>query len=287
MNQNEQNDLIRFLVMPYDILAIKELNMTDKFVFARIAGFRRFYESAKSTADFLGLSKLQVERAKRKLVKLGYIIELKDTGRGKIYQCLDFYSILDKMDDENEGRCDFEVTSDCTQKSYLTAPKSNTENKERIYSSNIGESPVEKSSYGRQDLNELEDLWLAETGINIKSQMNQRRQLSNLVKKYGLDATKTLVKRVGVAVNSSDRFAPQIAVPSDLVGKYGKLPKLVMWEKRKQMSKSFGQVDAPPMAIANLKKGMSDYNEAWDVKSDEERAKVSEMMRQARNKFKF
>lgn len=279
MNQNEQKEM-RFVVLTQEILMDKELTPSDKLVLARITGFETFFESPASTAEMLGLTELIVQRAKRKLVAKGLVREIGNTGHGKIYQ-----ANLWKSD----GRYNSKVTSDVTLKSHQILLESHTENKKRIYSSNIGESPVEKKKeFGRADINELEALWEKETGISIKGQQNQRRQLSNLVKKYGLDATKTLVKRVGVAVNSSDRFAPQIAVPSDLVGKYGKLPKLVMWEKRKQMSRSFGQVDAPPMAIANLKKGMSDYNdEAWDVKSDEERAKVSEMMRQARNRFKF
>ena len=275
MNQNESGEIRRWVVLTQEILGAKDINNSDKIVLAHISGFEQFYASNETTAEFLGMTARNVQAIKQKLVRLGYVKVLKDTGRGKIYQ----FNV-----ERLSKYCQSDSQNIVNQTAEILSPYNIDKNKDKVF---IGESPVEKSNYGRQDLNELEDLWLAETGINIKGQMNQRRQLSNLVKKYGLDATKTLVKRVGVAVNSSDRFAPQIAVPSDLVGKYGKLPKLVMWEKRKQMSRSFGQVDAPPMAIANLKKGMSDYNEAWDVKSDEERAKVSEMMRQARNKFKF
>lgn len=285
----DQNDnIMRFLVMPFDILGIKELNMTDKFVFARIAGFKKFYESSQSTADFLGLSKIQVERAKRKLVKLGYVIELADTGRGKVYRCQDFYCIAGKIDSECQGRYDKNVRPDITKMSYQTTLKCQTENKYRIKKEIKGDEniakPVEKSGYGRADLNELVALWEKETGINIEGQANQRRQLYNLVKKYGLDGTKTLVKRVGVAIHSPDRFAPQIATPSDLTGKYSKLPKLELWENRAKFAKSFGS-PAPKMATASLTRGIPEYNGAWDEQTDEERAEVSAMMQEFRSRL--
>ena len=124
------------------------------------------------------------------------------------------------------------------------------------------------------------DLWEKETGIDIKGQQNQRRQLYNLLKKYGCDATKTLVRRVGVASRSHDRFAPQIALPSDLVGKYGKLAKLQMWENRNKLARPFGSPAPLPVP-----KGIPDYNGAWDEQTDKEQAKVSEMMKQARKKL--
>lgn len=46
-NTPQEQEQIKFLVMPFDILAIKELNMTDKFVLARIAGFRTFFDVAE------------------------------------------------------------------------------------------------------------------------------------------------------------------------------------------------------------------------------------------------
>lgn len=285
MNQNE--NIMRFLVVPFDILGVKELNMTDKFVFARIAGFRKFFESSQTTADFLGLSKIQVERAKRKLVKLGYVIELADTGRGKIYKCQDFYCIADKISNECQSRYDKNVRPDLPKMSDQIAPKCQTENKYRINIESKGETPSEeKKDFGRADVNELVALWEKETGINIKGQQNQRRQLYNLVRKYGFDATKTLIKRVGVATNSPDRFAPQIATPSDLTGKYSKLPKLELWENRAKYARPFG-TPAPSMATMNLKKGIPDYNGAWTDQTEDEHDKVSQMMQEARKKLQF
>lgn len=298
IDQNYQKDeVMRFLVIPFDILGIKDINLTDKFVLARIAGFQRFYESSQATSEFLGLSKVQVERAKRKLAKLGYIIELADTGRGKVYRCQDFYRIVEQIGQKSHVRPTKNVRPDMTKMSDQTYQKCQTENKERIKKEHKGDENVaddekeaNKQEYGREDINGLIELWEAETGISIKGQQNQRRQLYNLVRKYGLEGTQKLIERVGAAIRSGDRFAPQIATPSDLTGKYSKLPKLEMWEKRNEIARPFGQGsgyqdDRPTPSY--LSGGIPDYNGAFIVKSDEERAKVSKMFKEARKTLPF
>ena len=59
--------------------------------------------------------------------------------------------------------------------------------------------------------------------------------MSGLLRKYGSEATKALIRRVGRATRSRDRFAPQIAKPSQLRGKYEKLTALTMWENRRDI----------------------------------------------------
>ena len=291
MDTNGQNDnTVRFLVMPYDILGIDELNLTDKFVLARIAGFKKFFEASQTTAEFLGLSKIQVERAKRKLVKLGYVIELADTGRGKVYRCQDFFRIVEKIDRQN-ARPNQNVRPDMTKMSDLTAPKCQTENKVRIKRECKGDENVaggvenSKKEYGRADINALVELWESETGVSIKGQQNERRQLYNLLRKYGLEGTKTLLRRVGATRRSRDRYAPQIAVPSDLTGKYSKLPRMQIWEERNNASRPFGQPANTTLAAIKGNDGWNDS--AWDEPSEDERAKVHEMFKKARgNLFK-
>lgn len=165
------------------------------------------------------------------------------------------------------------------------------EYKKDIYSSNIRDeniTPVE--NFGRTDINELVDLWQSETGISIKGQQNQRRQLYNLVRKNGFDETKQIIKRVGAAIKSGDQYAPRIATPSDLTGKFGKLPKLELWENLKKYSRKFGQgstTPAPSMATMNLKKGIPDYNGAWTDQTEDEHDKVSQLMKETRQKLKL
>ena len=270
--EDQNNNEVRYVILTQEILKDERINAIEKIILARITGFKVFYEAAAETAELLHTTELVVQRAKRKLEKLGYIEAIEDTGRGKKY-CATLW--------KTAKRYNKKVRADITKKSHQTLQKSHTENKDIYCSKEQREqksAPVEKSKngYGRADINELEDLWLAETGINIKSQMNQRRQLSNLVKKYGYEPTKTLVRRVGVAIHSHDRFAPQIATPSELTGKFSKLPRLELWENRNKAARPFGN---------HLERSIPDYNGAWDEKSDEERAEVSAMMREFRQKL--
>lgn len=274
--QNEQKEM-HFVILTQEIIESDQLNFAEKIILARITGFETFFEASSKTAEALHTSETIVQRAKRKLVKLGYIHEIGNTGRGKIYQANLW---------KTQARPDKNVTSDLTKLSYQTLQNCQTYNidinKDKVFIGDESQKNVEKSKkeYGRADINELVDLWEKETGIDIKGQQNQRRQLYNLLKKYGSDATKTLVRRVGVASRSHDRFAPQIALPSDLVGKYGKFGKLQMWEKRNKFARPFGSPAPLPVP-----KDIPDYNGAWDVQTDDEHDKVSEMMKQARKKM--
>lgn len=283
MSQNEQGEIKRWVVLTQEILGAKDINNSDKIVLAHISGYEQFFASNETTAEFLGMTARSVQGIKQKLVRLGYIRVLKDTGRGRIYQFN--VSRLSKY-------CQSDSQNFVNQTAEILSPYNKSIYKDKVFIREENSAPVEKSKkeYGRADINELVDLWEKETGITIKGQQNQRRQLYNLTRKYGLDATKALIRRVGVAVHSPDRFAPQIATPSDLTGKYSKLAKLEMWETRNKITRPFGQGNtspAPAMAVANLKNGVPEYNGAWDEQTDEERDRVSEMIKQARNKLNF
>ena len=283
-NTPQEQEQIKFLVMPFDILAIKELNMTDKFVLARIAGFRTFFEASQSTADFLGLTKLQVDRAKRKLSALGYIEELADTGRGKVYRCADVYSILDKMDDARK------VTSDITSKSHQVRRKSHTENKIENKVENIINAPSadddSSKEYGRADINELIRTW-SEQVHDIQGDKTQRRYAYNLIRKYGAEGAQELVERVAAMKRKNDRFAPNIAKLSDLMGKYSKLDKLEAWEQRQQAeSKPNEHQYTPPPAYFRTP-DLSDYGDAWREVPDEEHARIRQQIKDARARMPF
>lgn len=283
-NTPQEQEQIKFLVMPFDILAIKELNMTDKFVLARIAGFRTFFEASQSTADFLGLTKLQVDRAKRKLSALGYIEELADTGRGKVYRCADVYSILDKMDDARK------VTSDVTSKSHQVRPKSNIENKVENKVENIINAPSadddSSKEYGRADINELIRNW-SEQVHDIQGDKTQRRYAYNLIRKYGAEGAQELVERVSAMKRKNDRFAPNIAKLSDLMGKYSKLDKLEAWEQRQQAESRPNEPQYTPPPAYFRTPDLSDYGDAWREVPDEEHARISQQIKDARAKMPF
>lgn len=283
-NTPQEQEQIKFLVMPFDILAIKELNMTDKFVLARIAGFRKFFEASQTTADFLGLTKLQVERAKRKLSALGYIEELADTGRGKVYRCADVYSILDRMDGARK------VISDVTSKSDQVRLESNIENKVENKVENIINAPsaIDDSSkeYGRADINELIRTW-SEQVHDIQGDKTQRRYAYNLIRKYGAEGAQELVERVSAMKRKNDRFAPNIAKLSDLMGKYSKLDKLEAWEQRQQAESRPNEPQYTPPPAYFRTPDLSDYGDAWREVPDEEHARISQQIKDARAKMPF
>ena len=283
-NTPQEQEQIKFLVMPFDILAIKELNMTDKFVLARIAGFRTFFEASQSTADFLGLTKLQVDRAKRKLSALGYIEELADTGRGKVYRCADVYSILDKVDDARK------VTSDVTSKSHQVRRKSNIENKiENKLKNKVNAPSADDDSskeYGRADINELIRNW-SEQVHDIQGDKTQRRYAYNLIRKYGAEGAQELVERVAAMKRKNDRFAPNIAKLSDLMGKYSKLDKLEAWEQRQQAQSQPNEPQYTPPPAYFRAPDLSDYGDAWREVPDEEHARISQQIKDARAKMPF
>lgn len=269
MDENGQEE-VKYVILTQKILGNKELSISERMILARISGFAKFYESAEATAEFLGISTATVHKAKQKLAQMNYIVEIGNTGRGKIYAPNLLQLPVRVVKNDNQSGKIYQ--SECQN-----LP---TENKERIKKDNNEQES--KKEYGRADINELVDLWKQETGIDITGKQNQRRQLYNLLKKYGCEGVKTLVRRVGVMTRSRDRFAPQIAMPSDLVGENSKLPRMELWENRNKYSKPFGS--PAPMPVP---KGIPDYNGAWDEQSDEERAKVSEMMRKTRERMKF
>ena len=283
-NTPQEQEQIKFLVMPFDILAIKELNMTDKFVLARIAGFRTFFEASQSTADFLGLTKLQVDRAKRKLSALGYIEELADTGRGKVYRCADVYSILDKMDGARK------VTSDVTSKSHQVRRKSHTENKVENKDENIINAPSadddSSKEYGRADINELIRNW-SEQVHDIQGDKTQRRYAYNLIRKYGAEGAQELVERVSAMRSKNDRFAPNITKLSDLMGKYSKLDKLEAWEQRQQAESKPNEPQYTPPPAYFRTPDLSDYGDAWQEVPDEEHERISQQIKDARARMPF
>ena len=76
----------KFIVLRQEVLLDKRLSAVEKIVCARICAFDKYFESAEACAEVLGLTKRQVEEAKRKLEKTGYIDCISNTGRGKCYQ---------------------------------------------------------------------------------------------------------------------------------------------------------------------------------------------------------
>ena len=225
-----------YLLIPMPVMMNPELTLADKAVFGRAYGFDFLFESPTQTAAVLGISPSQVRVSKRKLEKMGLLTCVEENFFGKKYvaRLANYTYPLSESDNPPIKICQ----PPCQN---LT-----TENKERLKREEtiVAQAPEDESEdgqlkedespkrYGNADINEILDLWEEATGFSHHSEKRERFAANNLLRKYGLEATKALIKRVEVAKRSDDQFAPQIAKPSQLMGKYEKLTALKMWEER-------------------------------------------------------
>ena len=276
--QDNQNDFaIRFVVITQEILSDKKLNAIEKIILARICSFERFFEACSTTADELGTTELVVQRTKRKLAKLGYIVEVEDTGHGKVYA--PNHTKLWK----SRARYDKKVTSDVTKKSHQMLQKSHTYNKEKKERESNEQSsqamPVENSEkgqeeFGNHEINEFLSEWEKITGNKLISQKKERRAAYNLIRSQSKEGLEAILAAIKDIYASGDRYAPGIVVPSDLVGEYSKLPKLRLWcAKNKDKQKK-----------ENKTKLVLDYNglpPVYEI-TEQERAEVKARIRKMR-----
>ena len=283
------------IFIPAEIWLDESINGHERLLYAEIASFgsRGCWKKSEELMKLLGVGREAFQRTCRNLRERGYITEKRMFGRIIRTTTLTFCSSDgNRHQSENQAvhqavsPSDEQAVSPAVQKEY-TKEYTIVKGDESVAD---GVENSKKQEYGREDINELVDLWQAETGIDIKGQQNQRRQLYNLLRKYGADGTKALIRRVGDAIRSGDRFAPQIATPSDLTGKYSKLAKLDMWETRRQIARPFGQSrgdqDDRPLPAYITKNGFADLPPEPEY-SDEEHARVCQMFKDARKTLPF
>lgn len=207
----------KFIVLRQEVLEDKSLNIYEKLVYARIATFETYFESAEACAELLGISKSHVEKAKRSLEKAGYIKCVENTGRGKQYQVV--YD-LPKW----KGRCSKMKDIDIERE-----VKSINNNDTGV--SLLGETPEE---HGNENINKMFDEWEAVFGFKQKQSAENRRACYNLIRRKDLGEEK-LAKLIRVLCEAqSDRYAPKEV--RQIVGfaslQYN-LPHLMMWARRR------------------------------------------------------
>jgi len=95
---------------------------------------------------------------------------------------------------------------------------------------------VKPEEFGDPNINKCFDLWEQHVGYPVTSKKTlNRRAVHNLIKTHGLDGVEKLIR--GVAVASSDRYAPQI---SDFIDLQSKLNNLLAWGKKRGSSEVRG-----------------------------------------------
>ena len=281
MNNTPQEDgEIKFVILTQDILADKELTLAEKFVLARISGFETFYESNEATGELLGISPRTVKTAKQTLERLGYIRVIANNGHGKKYATN--YSQMFGRGQENR-HLGAQITPPDDQ-NY--APENKIENKLKNKVNAPGADDDSSKEYGRADINELIRNW-SEQVHDIQGDKTQRRYAYNLIRKYGAEGAQELVERVAAMKRKNDRFAPNIAKLSDLMGKYSKLDKLEAWEQRQQAESKPNEPQYTPPPAYFRTPDLSDYGDAWREVPDEEHARISQQIKDARAKMPF
>ena len=288
MDQNNPGEYRHYIVLTENILGAKDINASDKMLLAYISAFEEYFAGNASAAEFLGMSERSIERSKQKLVKLGYVDVIRDTGRGRIYAIR-----LSRF--AKNGEAGSPKMAKQMRQNWRTY------NKDYNVDTNVStgaEAPADEekkaeeqpATYGRDDINEIVDLWEQETGTSIKGDKYERRQVYNLIRKHGAERTKALVRAVGDIRRNGDRFAPQIATPRELTGKYSKLGRLEMWMERKSISRPFGTQEKPLTPCPDYAlppRDLPEYGGAFEVQSDEEREKVAKMMAEKRKSLPF
>lgn len=249
----------RFIIIPYEVMMDERLTLADKLVFGRALNFHQFFESVEHTAAFIGISIDQARKSKQKLEKLGLLRCYQNDGRGKRYTAeLDMSKLKQSQSRQRRLAENHNAIGKINQSDWENQP---TENKESLKgaerlsfedkSSKGSTAPDESAAndplkdeqpkrYGNAEVNDALDLWEQQTGFSHHSTKSERFAISGLIKQYGYEATKALILRVGRARRSRDRYAPQIAKPSQLRGKYSKLEALTIWEQRRDAESSDG-----------------------------------------------
>ena len=275
-DQHQDAEQIRFVQITQDILENKELNSNEKIILARISGFDHFFESNERTAEKLGLTPRIVRDAKQKLRRLNLIRVVANTGHGLIYE---FAAGRWTQKRPSDGRKSVhlmdENPSTYKEREYKESNKEKKTNKEKNGS--------EPQQFGNPDINALLDAWAEATGFDLKNQKMERYAMSGLIKSHGLEATRALVERVKRARRSDDRFAPQIAKPSQLRGKYSKLEALTLWEERSAKQAEAERKASPARLYPT---GLPDYcNEPTIADTPEARAERHRIAQEVRKKF--
>lgn len=219
----------RLIIISEDVLCDKSLSLAEKCVYARIAGFEEYYESADECADLLGLGLSTVRSAKQKLEKLGYITCLRDTGRGKTYR-----AVLDRQSDAQNlpirlaNSANQSIDKD-TNIDVLTnvSTGDNVARTPEIPDNSPKDNEPKASTgttYGNSAINSMFDYWREQTGQAIISREKaNRRACYNLLRNKHIGEEKLRHAIEFVGETADDRFAPRVSDFVDLQTKFNAL----------------------------------------------------------------
>ena len=225
-----------FIVLRQEVLYDNNLTMSEKFVYARMCQFDEYFESCEEAGTILGLSAESVKKAKQKLIKLGYIEEIANTGRGKRYKVL--YDLRGAKNTKQTGK----IYPSEGYKLPVRGVK-NTRRVKEIEKNNINcldksKQLAEAEEHGNPDINDMFAAWYAVFGFEQKQSAENRRACYNLLRRKDLGKEKLTKMLYILEESQSDKFAPKEV--KSIVGfatMQAYLPNLVMWARRRYVQK--------------------------------------------------
>ena len=224
-----------FIVLRQEVLYDTNLSLTDKFVYARICTFDEYFESAEACASVLGLSKRQVEEAKRRLEKAGYIECICNTGRGKRYKAR--YDLQENVG-QTHRKLEVRHTENCNSDLQKTVDIEKNIEKNNINCLDKSKQLAEAKEHGNPDINDMFAAWYAVFGFEQKQSAENRRACYNLLRRKDLGKEKLTKMLYILEESQSDKFAPKEV--KSIVGfatLQTYLPNLVMWARRRYVQK--------------------------------------------------
>ena len=224
-----------FIVLRQEVLYDTSLTMSEKFVYARMCQFDEYFESCEEAGAVLGLSAESVKKAKQKLIKLGYIEETANTGRGKRYKVL--YDLRGLENTQQTGKIypseGYKLPVRRVKSTRIVKELNKKEN--NVTKVTLGENAEE---HGDPDINDMFVAWEAVFGFEQKKSAENRRACYNLLRRKDLGKEKLTKLLYVLEESQSDKFAPKEV--KSIVGfatLQTYLPNLVMWARRRYAQK--------------------------------------------------
>lgn len=187
-----QNKPQQYVVMEQEILCRKDLSLMAKFVYARMSGFKEFWESPEKTGEFFGKSAKTILSARQELEKKGLIKCVRNTGRGKAYRVVRMAEI---------GQSDYQELGSQTTQNLVAYNKDDI--KKDIYY-NV------RNDFNKEDLEEATQLarYLREKIVE-KFPNNRSGDTEAKLKRWAMDIDKMIRidKRTPEAVKNAIDFA--------------------------------------------------------------------------------
>ena len=284
-NQQQDAQERKWVMIPMSVMTDDRLTLADKVVFGRAFFFETFFESPARTASVLGISENKVKISKRKLEQLGYLECIGNDGRGKKYIATLQQGRVSENDRQRIRKCPSENQNLTPENKVEIKDEYSSFNKLKEASEALETDPEEKpKQYGNAQVNELLADWLDATGFDYKNQKPERYAIAGLIRQHGYERMKTLVRLVSDAKRSGDQFAPQIAKPSQLRGKYSKLEALVMWSEKREAKQKAEEAAADWIRPEYLRPAKL---EPEYQRTPEEDARISQMMKNCRQTMPF